>query len=52
MEKRVAGYLVELIEGQEEATKKIELPIRKGDLASYLGTSQETLSRRLSAFQN
>ncbi|THE12728.1 Crp/Fnr family transcriptional regulator [Bacillus timonensis] len=52
VEKRVAGYLVELIEGQEEATMTIELPIRKGDLASYLGTSQETLSRRLSAFQN
>ncbi len=51
VEKRVAGYLVELIEGQEE-TMTIHLPIRKGDLASYLGTSQETLSRRLSAFQN
>lgn len=52
VEKRVAGYLVELIEGQDGASMTIHLPIRKADLASYLGTSQETLSRRLSAFQN
>ncbi|MCC3358486.1 Crp/Fnr family transcriptional regulator [Bacillus sp. REN16] len=52
VEKRVASYLVELIEGQDEASMMIQLPVRKGDLASYLGTSQETLSRRLSAFQN
>ncbi|MDR4888005.1 Crp/Fnr family transcriptional regulator [Fredinandcohnia sp. QZ13] len=52
VEKRVASYLVELIEGQEDDSMTIHLPIRKGDLASYLGTSQETLSRRLSAFQN
>lgn len=52
VEKRVAGYLVELIESQNESTMTIQLPIKKSDVASYLGTTQETLSRRLSAFQN
>jgi CRP/FNR family transcriptional regulator, anaerobic regulatory protein len=52
VEKRVASYLVELIEGQDGESMTIQLPIRKADVASYLGTSQETLSRRLSAFQN
>ncbi|MEH7383381.1 Crp/Fnr family transcriptional regulator [Bacillus sp. JJ1533] len=52
VEKRVASYLVELIEDQSGESMTIHLPIRKGDLASYLGTSQETLSRRLSSFQN
>ncbi|WP_449538799.1 Crp/Fnr family transcriptional regulator [Ferdinandcohnia sp. Marseille-Q9671] len=55
VEKRVASYLVELIEGQggtiADEPLTIQLPIRKADLASYLGTSQETLSRRLSSFQ-
>ncbi|WP_234987268.1 Crp/Fnr family transcriptional regulator [Bacillus sinesaloumensis] len=51
VEKRVASYLLELIESQANDSMTIQLPVRKTDLASYLGTSQETLSRRLSAFQ-
>ncbi|MDQ0174877.1 Crp/Fnr family transcriptional regulator [Bacillus chungangensis] len=46
---RVASYLMELVDihGKTE----IMLPMSKKDLASYLGTTQETLSRKLSGFQ-
>jgi CRP/FNR family transcriptional regulator len=46
-EKRLAEKLLELSEGKEE----FELPLSKGDLASQLGMTQETLSRRLAAFR-
>ena len=45
--KRVAGALLELSEGKQE----ILLPMTKGDLASQLGMTQETLSRKLAALQ-
>lgn len=45
--KRVAGALLELSEGRQE----IHLPMTKGDLASQLGMTQETLSRKLAALQ-
>ena len=45
--KRVAGSLLELSEGKQE----ILLPMTKGDLASQLGMTQETLSRKLAALQ-
>ncbi|MBO0993912.1 Crp/Fnr family transcriptional regulator [Bacillus sp. SD088] len=48
-EKRIATYLLELVEGQEEST--ITLPMAKKDLASYLGTTPETVSRKLAEFQ-
>jgi CRP-like cAMP-binding protein len=44
---RVAGALLELSEGKRE----IILPMTKGDFASQLGMSQETLSRKLAALQ-
>src|SRR5690625_2229350 len=49
VETRTAHYLVELSENQKSS--HIKLPMSKGDLASYLGTTQETISRRLSNFQ-
>jgi len=49
VEKRIASYLLELMEELNEVN--LQLPISKGELASFLGTTQETLSRRLSAFQ-
>ncbi len=49
VETRTASYLVKLAETQK--TKQVTLPMSKGDLASYLGTTQETISRRLSNFQ-
>ncbi len=47
-EKRLASYLLELSAGNEEIT----LPMSKKDLASYMGMTRETLSRRLSSFQD
>lgn len=45
--KRVARALLELSEGKQV----INLPMTKGDLASQLGMTQETLSRKLAALQ-
>lgn len=45
--KRVAGALLELSGGRAE----IVLPMTKGDLASQLGMTQESLSRKLAALQ-
>ncbi len=45
--KRVAGAMLELSKGKEEFL----LPMTKGDLASQLGMTQETLSRKLAALQ-
>ncbi len=44
---RIARALLELSEGGDE----IVLPMTKGDLASQLGMTQETLSRKLAALQ-
>lgn len=49
VEARIAGYLLDLV-GQQQ-TLKLRLPITKKDLASLLGTTQETLSRRMTNFQ-
>lgn len=47
VEKRISQTLLNMAgEGKE-----INLKMRKGDLASQMGMSQETLSRKLSAFQ-
>lgn len=45
--KRVAGALLAFAEDRAE----IKLPMTKGDLASQLGMTQETLSRKLAALQ-
>lgn len=45
--KRVTDALLDMSQGKEE----ILLPMTKGDLASQLGMSQETLSRKLAALQ-
>ena len=50
VETRIASYLVDLAE--EKNHLEIQLPMSKKDLASYLGTTQETMSRRLASFQN
>ena len=47
VEKRIARALLNLSEGKEE----ILLPMTKGDLASQLGMTRETLSRKLTALQ-
>lgn len=45
--RRVAGALLELASGGDE----FRLPMTKGDWASQLAITQETLSRKLAAFQ-
>jgi CRP/FNR family transcriptional regulator, anaerobic regulatory protein len=55
-EKRIASYMVELVKttvGEDVVTVPLNilLPMSKKDLASYIGTTKETLSRRLSSFQ-
>ena len=45
---RIARALLELSEGGKE----IVLPMTRGDLASQLGMTQETLSRKLAALQD
>lgn len=49
VETRIASYLVKLARNNQ--TNSIVLPMSKRDLASHLGTTQETISRRLSHFQ-
>lgn len=49
VETRVARYLVKLAD--ETHTSEVNLPMSKKDLASHLGTTQETISRRLTSFQ-
>ncbi len=55
-EKRLALYIIELADidfesSSAHAGRDITLPMSKRDLASYIGMTQETLSRRLSTFQ-
>ncbi len=47
---RLAAYLLELAEGHP--TAKFALPIAKKDVASFLGLSPETLSRKLAHFEH
>lgn len=49
VEQRLVGYLLQL--AHEADSARFELPSSKKDLASYLGTTAETLSRRLASLQ-
>lgn len=51
VETRIALFLAELIDGEGNDGNTIQLPMSKKDLASYLGTTPETLSRRLTDFE-
>lgn len=48
VDKRIAQFLLEMMNEKKE----ILLPMTRGDLASQIGVSQETLSRKLSAFED
>lgn len=56
VEQRIANYLIAEIEKKNIKNKnneyEINLPISKGVLSSMLGTTQETLSRKLSVLQD
>lgn len=55
IEKRVASILLELASTEKESENNeitIELSTSKKDLASLIGTTQETLSRKLTHFQD
>lgn len=47
---RLAAYLLELAD--EHPTAKFPLPIAKKDVASFLGLTPETLSRKLTQFED
>lgn len=49
VETRIALFLAECIDAEKSSI--IHLPMSKKDLASYLGTTPETLSRRLREFE-
>lgn len=49
IESRLADYLVETAAGMQATTFK--LPLKKKDLATYLGTTPETISRKLKDFE-
>ncbi|HJV17617.1 MAG TPA: Crp/Fnr family transcriptional regulator [Bacillales bacterium] len=54
VEQRIARYLLKIVgdkENNENGEIELALSISKQDLASFIGTTKETLSRKLTAFQ-
>lgn len=51
VETRIALFLAECTDSNDQ-TNEIELPMSKKDLASYLGTTPETISRKLSDLED
>ena len=50
VESRLAGYLMGLPANHQDGRLVVRLPLAKKDIASLLGTTPETLSRKLAAF--
>jgi CRP/FNR family transcriptional regulator len=48
VEQRLAQVLINLADQSDQ----VNLPMKKGDFASQMGMSQETLSRKLTSFQD
>lgn len=51
VETRIATYLAESVTNQSENEATLELAMSRKDLASYLGTTPETVSRKLTEFE-
>lgn len=51
VEKRIALFLAECVENENQSME-FTLPMSKKDLASYLGTSPETISRKLAELED
>ncbi|QDI92151.1 Crp/Fnr family transcriptional regulator [Salicibibacter halophilus] len=51
VETRIALFLAELANNEPDS-ETLELPMTRADLASYLGTTPETISRRLSVLED
>ena len=51
VEARLALFLAELLD-EGEGPLEVELPMSRKDLASYLGTTPETISRKLADFED
>ena len=49
-ETRIALYLAQLAE--ESRSTEVQLPMSRKNLASYLGTTPETISRKLAKFED
>lgn len=52
VESRIASFLIESINDADNPSSEIVLPMSKKDLASYLGTTPETISRKLSQLED
>ena len=50
VEARLASFIAENIE-EKNGQQTVTLPMTKKDLASYLGTTPETISRKFSEFE-
>lgn len=48
---RVANYLLEQVQVNDTAKRRFTLTLSKKDLASLLGTTRESISRKLYQFQ-
>lgn len=51
VESRLISFLVECVEKRNDNSPTITLPMSKKDLASYLGTTPETISRRFTSLE-
>lgn len=51
VEARIISFLIDCLEENSSNSPTIQLPISKKDLASYLGTTPETISRKFTSFE-
>lgn len=50
-DQKIAAFLLSLVEGDPQSPVEIDLPMRRGDIAEFLGLRLETVSRKFSEFQ-